>query len=150
MNKDEKMYLNISNIYTLAKEWLEYVDGIGNQCAYTDRGIEALLHEASQLNKVYNDEADKEDFSYYGANYSMTPQELEAAYRHRDMQYKIGDVLARYDDTVADEDETLSEDDAAVIAERAGNILDKCDPYWEYYWGCFDTAIEEYRDGKCL
>jgi len=53
MNKDEKIYLNISNIYVLAKEWLEYVDEIGNQCAYTDRGIEALLHEANQLEEVY-------------------------------------------------------------------------------------------------
>jgi len=54
-SRDEAMYLNISNIYVLAKEWLEYVRDMGNQCAYTDRGIEALLHEAAQLKEVYGE-----------------------------------------------------------------------------------------------
>ena len=39
--------------------------------------------------------------------------------------------------------EGTSSDDLSAIAERAQNIISKCDSYFESYWDCIEAAIGE-------
>lgn len=54
------------------------------------------------------------DFEYYGKSYRMAPEEIEAAYRYQEMQYRKADALRMLTsyafgiedlDAVSDEDE---------------------------------------------
>lgn len=53
MANDREVYEKIKELCTSTTNWINYVDEIGNQCAYTDRGVEAILETARQLEEVY-------------------------------------------------------------------------------------------------
>lgn len=52
--KDEKVYNTIMSLLEKCGDWLDYVDDIGNQCASTDRGVEAIIELSKQLEEFYN------------------------------------------------------------------------------------------------
>ena len=72
------------------------------------------------------------DFEYYGKSYRMAPEEIEAAYRYQEMQYRKADALRMLTsyafgiedlDAVSDEDraERLQRVDVAdEVTERHG------------------------------
>lgn len=57
------MYDSVLKIYDLCGEYLDYVDDIGNECAYTDRIIEGIYEEAEVLRKKHDDYFDNLDTS---------------------------------------------------------------------------------------
>lgn len=59
LDKDTKMKGLISAIYDTCEDFLNYVNGMGNQCAYTDRHIEEILDFAKELDKTYNNKEDE-------------------------------------------------------------------------------------------
>lgn len=90
-----------------------------------------------------------------GKEIELTHEELEQAYRERELEYRIEDAKAHCEELASgyfslglDNDkeliETLDEDDYAKIAQNAKEILEDRDAYWGQYWGAFDDAISEY------
>ena len=49
MKTTKENFDTVSKIAALAKEWIDYVDSIGNECAYTDCILEKIQEEASKL-----------------------------------------------------------------------------------------------------
>ena len=49
------MYEIIEKIAELCYEYMDYIDEIGNECAYTDRIVEAIYEEAEVLHKKYDE-----------------------------------------------------------------------------------------------
>ena len=38
----------------MCKEYLDFVEGFGNECAYTDRIVEEIMDESDRLKKAYD------------------------------------------------------------------------------------------------
>ena len=49
------MYEIISKIADMCYDYMEYIDEIGNECAYTDSIVEAVYKEAEVLHKKRNE-----------------------------------------------------------------------------------------------
>ena len=49
------MYEIIEKIAEMCYEYMDYIDEIGNECAYTDRIVEAIYEEAEVLHKKYDE-----------------------------------------------------------------------------------------------
>lgn len=45
----------VKKINQISNNYLDYVEGVGNECAYTDRMIEAIIDEAKKLEKAYGE-----------------------------------------------------------------------------------------------
>ena len=45
----------VKKINQISNNYLDYVDGVGNECAYTDRMIEAIIDEAKKLEKAHEE-----------------------------------------------------------------------------------------------
>lgn len=60
-NKDKQIVKTITELQNMCTNWLQYVKDLGNQCAYTDRGVESILELASKLDKIYNKNTSKKD-----------------------------------------------------------------------------------------
>lgn len=54
MSKDEQLKEQVMLIKVLASTWLNTVKEYGNQCAYTDRGIEEIIAAGAKLEEIYN------------------------------------------------------------------------------------------------
>lgn len=52
MDNDEKLRELIASIHTKTKEFIDYVNQIGNQCAYTDRLIEDVIQQSKELESL--------------------------------------------------------------------------------------------------
>ena len=53
-----KNYKNkIKELRNKCDEFLQQVDGLGNECAWTDRKLEAILELADKIKKDYYEEA---------------------------------------------------------------------------------------------
>jgi len=92
-------------------------------------------------------------FTHYGKTYTMTREEIEAAYRYQEKEYHKQDVATHWFDMYGDanEDECpYSDKDLAIIAERADKIMSKNDSYWDCYWFNYETAIEDFESHKCM
>jgi len=105
--------------------------------------------------------ADKIKFSYYGKEYEMTPEEIEAAYRYQENAYHLNDVQLYWKnccDEYCDECDGKSchgcpnypfnEQQESDIVEIFERYLGRCDPYYDTYWACMDDAIEFVRKRK--
>lgn len=89
----------------------------------------------------------KVTFTHNGKEYTMTLDEIEAAYRYQDREYHKQDVFGRVQDNYGyAAAEKLNEGDLDEMADKAERYISKCDPYWDDYWGCFDMAIESFED----
>lgn len=49
------MYNSVKLIHKHCENYLNYVEGIGNECAYTDRIVEAIYEEAEVLHKKHDE-----------------------------------------------------------------------------------------------
>ena len=49
MNGTKENFEIVSEILNLAKEWVDYVDNYGNECAYTDSILEKIQSAANKL-----------------------------------------------------------------------------------------------------
>jgi len=58
----------------------------------------------------------KIEFEYGGKTYSMTEEEIEAAYRYKERQYRKEDALRQLNQFIFDEDDP--EDDGSSIEEK--------------------------------
>jgi len=54
MTKDERLMQAVKRIKEQSEIWIDQVNSIGNQCAYTDRGLENILDLSKELDKIYN------------------------------------------------------------------------------------------------
>ena len=52
MDNDEKLRELMASIHTKTKEFIDYVNKIGNQCAYTDRLIEDVIQQSKELESL--------------------------------------------------------------------------------------------------
>lgn len=52
MANDEKLRELMASIHTKTKEFIDYVNQIGNQCAYTDRLIEDVIQQSKELESL--------------------------------------------------------------------------------------------------
>ena len=46
----------IKEISELCKEYLGFVESVGNECAYTDRVVEEIISKATELKTKYDEE----------------------------------------------------------------------------------------------
>jgi hypothetical protein len=46
----------VTEINELCKEYIGFVEGAGNECAYTDRLVERIIEKASELKERYDEE----------------------------------------------------------------------------------------------
>ena len=46
----------VKEISELCKEYLGFVESVGNECAYTDRMIEEIINKANELKIKYDEE----------------------------------------------------------------------------------------------
>lgn len=53
MKKKAKMEPIVRRIHKISTDYVDYLNAIGNECAYTDRMIEAIIEEAKKLEKAY-------------------------------------------------------------------------------------------------
>ena len=53
MNLDDKIYNKVEELESVCFKWIDDVDSLGNQCAYTDRGIETIIDIAKELESLY-------------------------------------------------------------------------------------------------
>ena len=49
MKTTKENFDTVSKIAALAKEWADYVNSFGNECAYTDSILEKIQEEAKKL-----------------------------------------------------------------------------------------------------
>lgn len=80
----------------------------------------------------------------------LTDDEIETAYRMRDLYYHMEDVRSKLIERYGDKETGCLYNDAAVkqISELAMRISKWNDSYWEGYWSNIDTAIDEYVENK--
>ena len=55
------MYDIILKIGNMCFDYIDYIDEIGNECAYTDRIVEAIYEEAEVLHKKHDESFEKID-----------------------------------------------------------------------------------------
>lgn len=80
----------------------------------------------------------------------LTKDEIEKAYRIRDLYYYMEDVRGKVIERYEDDETGCLYSHAAVkqIAELAMRIREWNDSYWEGYWSNINTAIDEYVEHK--
>ena len=62
MKYDSKIKQKVKELHNATKDWCNYVDGFGCQCAYTDRileKIDGLCAEIQEIQKLRQKEFDK-------------------------------------------------------------------------------------------
>lgn len=75
----------------------------------------------------------------------LTKEELEAAYRERDLQYQIEDVQNEIDGRAERRGvPDLTDDDVSKIASNIDDELSDYCMYWEQYWMAVDACIDRY------
>lgn len=60
MANNEKLRELMASIHTKTKEFIDYVNQIGNQCAYTDRLIEDVIQQSKELESLSLPELEEE------------------------------------------------------------------------------------------
>ena len=58
MKNDKKIAREMKRLSTFTKEFNEFVDTFGNQCAYTDRMVEQIIETSKEIEKLYQDNFD--------------------------------------------------------------------------------------------
>ena len=58
MINDKKIAKEMKRLSDFTKEFNEFVDSIGNQCAYTDRIVEKIIEISEEIAKLYQDNFD--------------------------------------------------------------------------------------------
>lgn len=53
MKNDKKIEEVVRDMSLYIKNFIEFVDETGNQCAYTDRMVESLIKKATELKELY-------------------------------------------------------------------------------------------------
>ena len=104
MKKDKKIVELIKEITEQCQDFTNTVDSMGNQCAWTDRKIEAILKKMTELKQVYesNDPIAPCAFNHIDEvweylNQFKTTEELEKAF---------GDIPSKFGSfTITDEEE---------------------------------------------
>lgn len=55
MKNDKKIAREMKRLSSFTKEFNEFVDTFGNQCAYTDRMVEQIIEISKEIEKLYQD-----------------------------------------------------------------------------------------------
>lgn len=58
MKNDKKIAREMKRPSSFTKEFNEFVDTVGNQCAYTDRMVEQIIEISKEIAKLYQDNFD--------------------------------------------------------------------------------------------
>lgn len=58
MKNDKKIAREMKRLSSFTKEFNEFVDTFGNQCAYTDRMVEQIIEISKEIEKLYQDNFD--------------------------------------------------------------------------------------------
>ena len=58
MKNDKTIEKEIKRLSSFTKEFNEFVDTFGNQCAYTDRMVEQIIEISKEIEKLYQDNFD--------------------------------------------------------------------------------------------
>ena len=58
MKNDKKIAREMKRLSSFTKEFNEFVDTFGNQCAYTDRMVEQIIEVSKEIEKLYQDNFD--------------------------------------------------------------------------------------------
>jgi hypothetical protein len=48
------MKKSVKKIYKMCKDYLDFVEGVGNECAYTDSIVREIINESDNLKKAYD------------------------------------------------------------------------------------------------
>lgn len=75
-----------------------------------------------------------------GKEFELTEQELRQAYDEKDMEYTKEDIRI----AASQAEIGIEEGDLDAITDKFERYLDRCDGYWEHYWGVMMDAIEDY------
>lgn len=59
MKYDKTIEHKIKNVHKLTKEFLTFIETIGNQCVYTDRIIEAIIDKVSEIKNLHDKQFEK-------------------------------------------------------------------------------------------
>lgn len=103
MKKDKKIEKLIKEITEQCQDFTNSVDLMGNQCAWTDRKIEAILKKTTELKKAYesNDTISSRSFNHFDEvweylNQFKTKEELEKAFE--DIPSKFGSFFITHEE----------------------------------------------------
>lgn len=79
-----------------------------------------------------------------GKEFELTQQELRMAYTEKHMEYLKEDIVSQAESNEIE----LDESDLNTIAERFEHSLERCDGYWDHYWGVMEYVVNEYIYGR--